>query len=287
MVWDLVAVPLFLVTLGFVGIYTGWKRRAIHARLTGVDRTPTRELASSGTVELAGTAAPVDDPLDAPLTDRAAAVAARKIEQWDERGDRGNWRDVACGIEAPAFEHDDGTAAVEIESVSKRDTAGTWTRTTGVSAADGVRLEDVLVEFDAFPVREQVAPDAEPPASVRRLHRDQGLYEDAGAVTNAIDIGKKHGRRRYFTQVIEPGDETDVLGHVRARERGRERFRPDEALVTDPDDGLLILSNQDAASLEGEFASSAKARLVGGGVSLVVGVAIPLVPLGVPRDGVL
>jgi hypothetical protein len=281
MVSDLVAVPVLFVTLGFVGIYTGWKRRAIHARLTGVDRTPIRELASPGIVELAGTPTPVDDPLDAPLTDRAAVVAAWKIEEWDERGDRGHWREVALGIEAPAFELDDGT--VEIDPVSKRDTAGKWTQTTGVSAADGVRLDDVLVEFDTFPVREEATPDAEPPASVRRLHRDHGLYEDTGSVTNAVDIGKKHGRRRYFAQVIEPGDEAYVLGHVRARDGlRRERFRPGEAVVTPPDDGLLILSNQDAASLEGEFASSAKARLVGGGVSIVVGVAIALVLLGVP-----
>jgi len=281
MVSDFVAVPALLVTLGFIGIYTGWKRRAIHARLTGVDRTPIRELTSPGTVELAGTATLVDDPFDGPLSDRTAVVAAWKIEEWDERGDRGNWREVARGIEAPAFELDDGTGAVEIEPLSKRDTAGKWTQTTGVSAADGVRLGDVLVEFDTFPIREEVAPDADPPASVRRLHRDHDLYEDTGSITNTVDIGKKHGRRRYFAQVIEPGDRTYVLGHVRAREHGRERFRPDEAVVTEPDDGLLILSNQDTESLEEEFASSAKTRFVGGAVSLVAGVVIALVLLGI------
>jgi hypothetical protein len=279
MVSDLVAVPALLVALGFVGIYTGWKRRAIHARMTGVDRLPIRELASPGTTELAGTAAPVGDPLDAPLTDRTAVVAAWKIEEWDERGDRGHWREVARGVETARFKLDDGTGSVEVAAISKRDTAGEWTQTTGVSASDGVRLEDVLVEFDAFPVREEVPPDAEPPASVRRLHRNHGLYEDTGSVTNVVDVGKKHGRRRYFAQVIEPGDETYVLGHVRAREHDRERFRPDEAVVTEPGDGLLILSNQDAASLEGEFASSAKTRLVGGAVSLAVGVVIALVLL--------
>lgn len=282
MVSDLLAVPVLLVTLGFVGLYVGWKRRGIHARMTDIDPTPVRELASPGTVELEGTATPVDAPLDAPLTDREAVVAAWTVEEWDERGDTGNWREVARGVETAAFELDDGTGAVEVAPVSKRDTAGKWTQTTGVSATDGVRLDGVLVEFDSFPVREAVAPDEEPPARVRRLHRDHDLYEDTGSITNVVDIGKQHGRRRYAAQVIEPGDETYVLGHVRAREdRHRDRFRPTAAVVTEPDDGLLILSNQDAASLEDEFGSTARASLVGGAVSLVAGIVVALVLLGV------
>lgn len=282
MVSDLLTVPALLVTLGFVGIYTGWKRRQIRSQMTDVEPTPVRELASPGTVELSGTATPVDSPLDAPLTDREAVVAAWLIEEWDERGDRGTWREVARGIETTAFEVDDGTGAVEVAPVSKRDTAGKWTQTTGVSAADGVRLDDVLAEFDSFPVQETVVPDEEPPDHARRLHRDHGLYEDTGSVTNVADIGKKHGRRRYFAQVIEPGEETYVLGRVRARDdRDRDRFRPGAAVVTTPDDGLFIVSNQDAASLEGEFASSARASLVGGAVSIIVGLVSALVVLGV------
>lgn len=282
MVSDLIVVPVLLVTFGFVGIYTGWKRRGIRAQMVDVDPIPVRELASPGRVELEGTAMPVDEPVAAPLTDGEAVVAAWKVEEWDERGDRGTWREVARGIEVPAFELDDGTGTVEVESVSKRDTAGKWTQTAGVSAADGVRLDDVLVEFDSFPVRVAIAPDEEPPESVRRLHRDHGLSEDTGSFTNAVDIGKKHGRRRYFAQVIEPGEETYVLGHVQARDdRDRKHVRPGDAVVTEPDDGLLILSNQDAAGLEDEFESSAKKRLAGGTVSLVVGLAIALVLFGV------
>jgi len=282
MVSDFVAVPVLLVTLGVVGLYTGWKRRSIHARMDRVDPTPVRELASPGVVELEGTATPVDDPLDALLTDRDAVVAAWKIEEWDERGDRGNWREVARGVETVAFELADGTGTVDVAPISKRDTAGKWMQTTGVSATDGIRLDGVLAEFDSFPVQVEVGPDEEPPERVRRLHRDHGLYEDTGSVTNVVDVGNKHGRRRYFAQVIEPGDETYVLGHVRARDaHRRDRFRPGEAVVTEPDDGLLILSNQDAASLEGEFESAARASFVGGIVSLVAGIVIALVLFGV------
>jgi hypothetical protein len=282
MVSDLIVVPALLVTLGFVGIYTGWKRRGIHAQMTDVDSTPVRELASPGTVELEGTATPIEEPFAAPLTDREAVVAAWKIEEWDERGDTETWREVARGIEVPGFELDDGSGLVEIEPVSKRDTAGKWTQTTGVSAADGVRLDDILIEFEAFPVEAEIGPDEDPPAGVRRLHQDHGLYDDTGSVTNVVDIGKKHGRRRYFEQVIEPGAETYVLGHVHARnDRTRGRFRPEDAVVTEPDDGVLIISNQDEASLEEEFGTSAKTRIVGGTVSLVVGLVTGLVLLGI------
>jgi hypothetical protein len=282
MVSDSIAVPVLLITLGFVGLYTGWKRRRILNRMAAVDPTPVRQLDSPGTVELEGTATPVDEPFTEPITGRDAVVAAWKVEEWDERGDRGTWREVARGVEAPAFELDDGTGAVDVAPVSKRETAGKWTQTTGVSATDGVRLDDVLVEFDSFPVRAELGPDEEPPDGVRRLHRDHDLYEDTGSITNAVDVGKKHGRRRYFSRVVEPGDETYVLGHVLARdEPHRDRFRPEDAVVCPPDDGLFVLSNQNETRLEAEFDSSATTRLVAGAVSLVVGTVGALVLLGV------
>lgn len=281
MVSDLIVVPALFVALGFVGIYTGWKRRGIHTQMTDVDPTPVRELASPETVELEGQATPTERPFTAPLTDREAVVAAWKVEEWDERGDRGNWREVARGIEVPGFELDDGSEIVEIEGVSKRDTAGKWTQTTGVSAVDGVRLEDVLVEFDTFPVQAEIEPDDDPPTGVHRLHQDHDLYDDTGSITNVVDIGKKHGRRRYYEQVIEPGTETYVLGHVHAKDdRTRGHFRLEDAIVTEPNDGLLVISNQDEASLENEFERSAKMRLAGGIVSLVVGLVTALVLLG-------
>ncbi|MFB6303617.1 MAG: GIDE domain-containing protein [Haloferacaceae archaeon] len=283
MVTDLVAVPVVLVTLGFVGVYTGWKRRRIHARMAAAEATPVRELASPGVVEVEGEAVPAGEPVTAPVTGRDAVVAAWTVEEWDERGDTSRWREVARGIEASAFEVDDGTAAVRVEPVSRRDTAGKWTQTTGVSAADGVRVEDVLAEFETFPTEAEVAPDEDPPEGIRRLHDDHGLYEDTGSITNAVDVGRKHGRRRYAEQVIRPGDEAYVLGRVEARDDpDRTRFRPAEAAVTVPDDGPLVLSDQSEASIEAEFESAARTLLVAGAVSTLVGVgglAYLLLPL--------
>lgn len=272
MVSDIIAVPVLVITLGFVSMYTGWKRRSIYAQMADAAPTPIGELSSPGVTEVEGTAVPVDDPLSAPLTDRDSVLAAWTVEEWDERGDKSYWREVARGIETPGFEVSDGTAAVRVEPTSERETAGTWTQTSGVSASNGVRIDDVLAEFDSFPVEAELDPDETPSNSVRRLHDDHGLYEDTDSITNVVDIGNKHGRRRYSEQIIEPGEDVYVLGQVRAREDpSRTQFYPDDAVMTAPEDGLFVLSNQDETSIEAEFESAARTKLIAGAASTVVG----------------
>lgn len=156
MVSDLFAVPIVAVALGLVGIYTGWKRWRTHGQIAALTPTPVRELAESGLVEVEGRAVPAEEPVTAPVSGREAAVAAWKVEEWDERGDTATWREVARGIELPAIEVRDDTGGVEVAPVSNRETAGKWTQTTGVSASDGVRIDDVLAEFDAFPVEAEL-----------------------------------------------------------------------------------------------------------------------------------
>lgn len=281
MVSEIVVVPVALLAFGLAGAYTGWKRRRVHAELERASETPIRQLADPGVVELEGTAVSEGDTITAPVSEREAVVAAWKVEEWDERGDTAHWREVARGIEAPAFAVDDGTGTVRVAPVSKRDTAGKWTQTTGVSASDGVRIDDALAEFDAFPTVADLPPDEEPPEALRRLHEDHGLYEDTGSITNVVDVGKKHGRRRYAEAIVAPGDDVYVLGEVVARDDPeRTGFRPEDAVVRPPGDGLFVVSNQDAASLSDEFAGSAKLRLVGGAVATVLGLVVAAVLYG-------
>lgn len=274
MVSDLVVLPVLLVTLGSVGVYTGWKRRGIHARMADAASRPVAELSSPGVVEVEGTAVPVEAPVAAPVTGRDAVVAAWTVEEWDERGDTSRWREVARGIEAPAFEVDDGTGAVAAGPISTRDTAGKWTQTAGVSATNGVRIDGVLAEFESFATRTERPPDEEPPDRIRRLHEDHGLYGDVGSITNAVDVGKKHGRRRYAEGIVEPGEEAYLLGRVEARDDPTaERFRPGEAVVTEPPDGPLVVSDREGERLEAAFESSVRTRLVAGAAATVVGLA--------------
>jgi len=282
MVSDLVALPVLFVTLGAVGLYTGWTRRRIHARMVAAESTAVEDCTSPGVVELEGSATAIDDSFSAPVSGREAVVAAWTVEEWDERGDRSRWREVARGIESPGFDLDDGTGTVAVAPVSRRDTAGKWTQTVGVSAENGVRIDDTMVEFATFSVETELAPDADPPATLRRLHADHGLYEDTGSVTNAVDIGKKHGRRRYTEGVVEPDDSVYVLGRIESLSGDDAPFRPEEATLTPPTDGLFVVSDQDEATLESKFDTAARTRMAAGAVSVAVGL-VGLVYLIVPR----
>ncbi len=272
MVSELVTIPVVVATLGAVGLYTGWKRRRVYAAMADLDPTPVREVASPGTVEIEGTARPGDGLVEAPMTGREAVAVAWTVEEWDERGDTSHWREVARGVEVAPFAVDDGTGAIDVDPVSRSDAAGKWTQTTGVTASDGVRMDDVLLEFEAFDVQAELAPDEEVPDRLADLHAEHGLYEDTGSITNAVDVGRKHGRRRYKEAIVAPGDDAYVLGRAEdASDPSRERLRPEDAHVTVPDDGLMIVSDQGEDSIEAEYRAGFRLPVAGGAVALVLG----------------
>lgn len=265
MVSDLLTVPVVLVALGAASVYTGWKRRRVHARMAALEPTPIGSLPADGRVEVEGTATPVDDPITAPVSGREAVVAAWTVEEWDERGDRGRWREVARGIESAPFRVDDDTGSVACEPISKRETAGKWTQTTGVTATEGVRIDDALAEFASFAVETELPPDADPPPGIRRLHADHGLYEDTGSVTNVVDVGTEHGHRRYTEGTVDVGESVYVLGRVESDGNG--------PTVTTPREGPFVVSDRDEAALEASIEGTARRRLVGGAVATVLGLA--------------
>ncbi len=272
MVSEAVAVPGVIATLGAVGLYTGWKRRRVYAAMAGLDPTPIRETASPGPVEIEGTARPGDGPVEAPVTGREAVAAAWTVEEWDERGDTSHWREVARGVEVAPFAVADDTGAIDVDPVSKSDAAGKWTQTTGVTASDGVRLDDVLLEFETFDVRAELAPDEPVPDRIADLHAEHGLYEDTGSITNAVDVGRKHGRRRYKEAILAPDDDAYVLGRAEdATDPSRERLRPRDAHVTEPDDGLMIVSDQSEDGIEAEYRAGSQLLFAGGAIAVVLG----------------
>ncbi|WP_225334852.1 hypothetical protein [Halomicrobium urmianum] len=281
MVSEAVAIPAVIATLGAVGLYTGWKRRRVYAAMADLDPTPIRETASPGTIEIEGTARPGDGPVEAPVTGREAVAAAWTVEEWDERGDTSHWREVARGVEIAPLAVEDETGAIDVDPVSKSDAAGKWTQTTGVTASDGVRMDDVLLEFETFDVQVELAPDEAVPDRIADLHAEHGLYEDTGSITNAVDVGRKHGRRRYKEAIVAPGDDAYVLGRAEdASDPDRERLRSEDAHVTEPDDGLMIVSDQGEGSIESEYRAGSQLRFAGGAVALVLGTLGTLWMLG-------
>lgn len=120
--------------LGLAGLYTGLKRRAVSDALSGVAPSDIRSIDAEEVVEVEGTAHPVDDPLEAPLTGDEAVVVSWRVEEWDERGDAGAWREIGRGIRTTPFEVRDATGSIVVDVDASEETAGTWSATSGVTA---------------------------------------------------------------------------------------------------------------------------------------------------------
>lgn len=273
MVSELIALPLLAVGLGLGGTYVGWKRRAIHAQMAAVDPTPVRQLAEPGTVEVEGEATSTDGTVESPVTGSDAVAAAWTVEEWDERGDTSTWREVGRGIEVAPFTVDDGTGSVAVDPVIRRESGKSWTGVSGVSANDGVRVGDVLLEFERFPTRAEVGPDEDRPERIARLEDEHGL-DEPGSITNLVDVGKKHGRRRFSEETVGPGDDVYLLARFEGEDGERGRLHPADGHLTEPGDGVMVLSDQDEHSIESEFASAYRLSLYGGLAAVGVGLAL-------------
>lgn len=273
MVSGLILLPLLAVGLGLGGTYVGWKRRAIHAQMSAVDPTPVRQLAEPGPVEVEGKAVASEGTTESPVTGTEAVAAAWTVEEWDERGDSSNWREVARGIEMAPFTVDDGTGTVAVAPVSKQESGKSWTGVSGVSANDGVRLGDLLLEFERFPTRTEFGPDEDRPGRIARLESQHGL-DEPGSITNLVDVGRKHGRRRFSAQAVTPGEDVYLMARFESRGDQRQRLHPEDGHLTTPEEDLLILSDQDEHSIESEFESAYRLFLYGGLAAVAVGLAL-------------
>ncbi|XGI83399.1 hypothetical protein ACEU6E_08985 [Halorutilales archaeon Cl-col2-1] len=274
-----------VITVGIVGMYKGWKRRGIYRYMESVRTVDVGVVDPPETVEVEGTAVESDcsETIRAPVTEREALATAWKIEEWDERGDRSTWREVARGIEVAEFVIEDDTGEITVESISRTDTAGKWTQTTGISANQGIRMDDALIEFRSFPKEYELDPSEETPTNIRELHEKHGLYEDTDTPLNAVDIGTKHGTRRYMEGVIEPGEAVYALGC--ADTKGSARMEDDRegttTKLTECGGDLFILSNHGEEEIEKKFKSSYKSLFYPGLVGVIIGVGILLYKLGI------
>lgn len=61
--------------------------------------------------------------------------------------------------------------------------------------------------------RVEVPPDEAPPASIQRFVDETDAVSPASdSITNVVDLGRKHGRRRYREALLVPGDHCYALG---------------------------------------------------------------------------
>ncbi len=147
-----------------------------------------------------------------------------------------------------------------------------------------ISVRNVLVDFHDLPLADRVGAEAQTPQHIASFVAEaRGIPPQRGSITNLVDIGNAHGDRRYYENVVRPGDEVYLLGTVRARDPedrdGNVRLRPETAVVEPADEPFVLSTRDEDALLRGQGLATA-ALAVGAlsvfvGLSLVVGVPVP------------
>ncbi|WP_169302490.1 GIDE domain-containing protein [Halorientalis salina] len=285
------ALGVGLVTLVIAGLVgrLGWRQQRRHSLVAKTPTTDVRSIDDEGLVELKGRVK-CEEPFQSPIRDEESVLSAWEIDEWDERGNTDMWETRASGVYAKPFVIDDGTGEVQVDiddRVVGEDAGRTELSLGPVDfdrlVASGVTVEDVYCSFDRFPVETTVPPDADPPERIAEfVEGETGISEQTDSITNIVDIGNKHGERRYYEQTIEPGAEIYLLGNAEATADATYPLGPDDVVITPPadGDGSMIVSDQSEDALVSDLGSYKLAYGVAAAIGLV-GVGFLVVGAGV------
>lgn len=223
-------------------IYKGWQRRARY-RLVRDTEVETPDTATPGnTVLLTGTARTRESPIHAPLSERDALVAAWSISEWqDENLQLKYWSPEARGLRSGAFEIESDGAFVTVPAQTCEGSTTSTTSMLGYDAVTGFDMESTLVEVESFDFAEEIPQTAEPPAQFHTLERQVGLQAPDPGVT-LVDLGRKHGARRYHEAIVEPGDTLTIRATPETTGDGAKVLAP-------PERGPMIISDLDPDTL--------------------------------------
>lgn len=284
----LVGSVVLLVTAAFAGVY-GRRQHRRSAAVKDTETTDVRDIKSEPLVELKGTIR-ADDPFDSPIKSEESTLSAWEVEEWDERGNSDMWETRAAGIYATPFELDDGTGRVRVDAGDhvSDPSSGTGIHEIQVGSIDidrlisnGVTVDNVLAALNNFSVETSVPPDSEPPERIAKfVHGEAEVSPQTDSITNILDIGNKHGERRYYEGTLGPGDEIYLLGQPRATENATHPLKPEDVVITPPDDGQLIISDKSEAELVDSFGQY-KYAYAGAVVAAIAGITVLAVGAGI------
>jgi len=215
--------------------------------------TPTEEVesVSMGPSELAGTARPHDGTLTAPFSEVPCLLARWRVEEYRDDGDDdgGSWRTIASGLESVPFVLDDGTGRLLVEP-----------------------HDDVEFAVSEEP-RLDVDVDETPPDRVAAFLAEQDVPVEPQdwELLEGVDFGTEEGDRRYYQELLQPGEHVYVFGTVQPDEAA-----PDGVAVRKVTDGsraepLFLLGDKPAAEIAADR-KWALWRLPAGGALVTVGV---------------
>lgn len=261
---NVAALVIGIVVLGIAAIIGRLGRRQQRRRrlVTETPTTEIRSLDSEGLVELKGEVA-ATETFRSPVGNDESVLSAWEIDEWDESGTTDLWETRATGIYATPFSIADGTGEVRVDvgnHVTGED-EGHFDIELGPIDLDrtlssGVSAENVLCSLEDFSVEATVPPDAEPPDRIAEFVRgESGISSQTDSITNVVDIGTKHGERRYYEGTIEPGQEIYLLGEARAASDATYPLGPDDVVIAPPEtgDGSVIVSDRSEDELVSEL----------------------------------
>jgi hypothetical protein len=266
-------IGILLVLVGLVVTVWGVGRASLYRTITGTPTSSVLDVDGPGRVELEGTARPTDGrTTEGPLTGREALATGWRVEEWDERGDNAHWNEVAEGYDSVPFELDDGSASIRVDPGSDASASGFVDALDMGDLSHSVGVGETTVDFRTLETVDQIPPDGAKPGRIARFEQTEPTVDEhTGSITNVVDVGKKHGERRYHEGRIEPGEEVYLLGTVRAQDDGvgaGGHFRRSNAEAAAAADEPFLLSERDQSALR----SATRLGFVGvvAGLSMVV-----------------
>jgi len=267
-------IGVVLVLVGLLAALWGAGRLSLYRAITGTETDGVLDVDSPGQVELSGTARPIDGrTIEGPLTGREALAAGWRVEEWDERGDHSHWNEVAEGYDSVPFRLDDGGAEIRVDPGSDAAGSGFVDALDLGDLSHSVAVGETTVDFRTLETVDQIPPDGSKPDRIARFeHNERTVGPHTDSITNLVDIGKKHGERRYHEGRIEPGDEVYLLGTVQPRdgEAAASHLQRSNAVVAPDGDDPFVLSARTRSELE-SATRLGMAALLGGLAAVVAG----------------
>lgn len=193
-----------------------------------IQETPTEEVESLslGPSEVNGVAEPAEEPIRAPFSDDDCLIAQWRVEQYYEDEDSSGWQTKASGVECTPFYVDDGTGRVLVEPD-----------------------EDVVYSIDrnAEPMFE-VDAHQRPPDAVLEFFGERPGFDPLESLLSTLDLARtfefrrdggftismgshRRGDRRYYQNLVRPGEEVFVFGTVQTREGARSARNPENLVI--------------------------------------------------------
>lgn len=222
----------FSLAGALVGPYLSWLGYLNYReakRMDRIDTTLTRNVRPNSTVEITGTVSDPKESLTAPVTGNDAVVVVWRVDTWNEYGDINMWNPSALGVTASPFSIADNYGkqpvriGTHVHNLGSPGLSNFWQKLKGLGRVfrigqdrvrGGYADNDLTVDMGSWDDLLEVPAEEDPPASVESFFEEvQAVGESPQSwITNILDIGYKHGRRRYRESVIRTGDEVYVRG---------------------------------------------------------------------------